>query len=344
MSGLSMGAMHPRVLIVGAGLRGRMFAHVVATEPQAELVGFVDPALPQGATAIIDGQPFPVWRSIADAYAEADPNSAIIATPDFLHADAVTELVNRGAALMLEKPVATTPEDTARIDDAVARAGVYCMVAFENRWNTPFLTIRQSVEAGQTGAPIFQAARLSNTYSVPQRMLSWAAKSSPLWFLMPHTVDLVQWIGGADIRTVFARGTRGVLAGRGIDTWDVVHVLAELTDGSTASLTSAWVLPESHPAPVDFTYELVGTQGSALTDIGRSGVQVFQDRHTTVGMLGGAFDGIDSGAPAWMTRRYLADLRSGRSPETPLAAGIQVNRVLFAVERSLRSGASEVVT
>ncbi|SEB09596.1 Gfo/Idh/MocA family protein [Leifsonia sp. 21MFCrub1.1] len=337
-----MDAINPRVLIVGAGLRGRIFADVIAGDPETELVGFVDPAFPAGSVAIGERQ-FPVWPNLVTAFDQVSPNAAIIATPDFLHADAVVALANRGVAIMLEKPVATSVEDTQRISEAVETAGVYCMVAFENRWNTPFVKVRRAIESGSSGRPVFQTANLSNTYFVPTRMLAWAGKSSPLWFLMPHTVDLVQWLAGSDIVRVFALGSRGVLASRGVDTWDVVHALAVHQDGSTSSLTSAWVLPEGHPAPVDFTYEYVGTEASSLVDVGRSGVQFFADRHTTDGVLDGVFDGINSAAPAWMARRFLSDLKRGHEPETPLATGVQVNKVLFAIERSLSSGNSEVV-
>lgn len=337
-----MDAIEPKVIVVGAGLRGRMFADVIATD-ETEVVGFVDPALPAGSTVEVGRSRYRVWTDIDSAFEQSAPNAAVIATPDFLHASVLEALAQKGCAVMLEKPVATTPEDTARIKKAVESNGIYCMVAFENRWNAPFVAIRAQVESGHSGSPVFQAARLSNTYFVPTKMLSWAAQSSPIWFLMPHTVDLVQWIAGADIVEVVAVGTRGILESRGIDTWDVVHVLARLADGSTASFTSAWVLPEGHPAPVDFTYEFVGENASAFTDIGRSGVQLFDTAHSTKGVLDGVFDGVNSAPPAWMARRFLSDLRLGREPETPLATGLQVNAVLFAVERSLQSNSTEVV-
>jgi predicted dehydrogenase len=332
-----------KVAVIGAGIRGKMFADVLAGIPNTVLVGFVDPALPRDAGIEVRGQHVAHWPTTDEMWEDATPNAVIVATPDFLHADVVVDMAKRGVAIMLEKPVATTQEDTERIKEAVANSGVYCMVAFENRWNPPFTKIRAQIESGATGKPVFQAARLSNTYFVPTKMLSWAAKSSPLWFLFPHTIDLVQWLAGAEVTKVSALGTRGLLTARGVDTWDVVHVLATLSDGSTANLTSAWVLPEGHPAPVDFTYEFVGESQSAFTDVGRSGLQMFGDRHSTVGVSDGVFDGENSSAPAWMARRFVRDLHEGRDPETPLSTGLQVNQVLFAIERSLESGEPQTV-
>jgi len=332
-----------RVGVIGAGIRGRMFADTIAGTPGAEFIGFVDPVIHAGTKILIRGSESVVFPQAGDLFRSTDVDAVVIATPDFLHADLVVESARHGAAILLEKPIATTEEDTERIRAAVVESGVYCMVAFENRWNTAFVKIHDLVASGAAGKPVFQAARLSNTYWVPTKMLSWASQSSPLWFLLPHTVDLVQWVAGSRIAKVTAVGTRGLLAARGIDTWDVVHVIATLEDGSTAALTSAWVLPEGHPAPVDFTYEFVGEKQSAFTDVGRNGVQFYGSAHRTEGILDGVFDGSNSAAPAWMTRRFLADLREGRSPETPLADGIAVNEVLFAIERSLQTGLPQAV-
>jgi hypothetical protein len=57
----------------------------------------------------------------------------------------------------------------------------------------------------------------------------------------------------------------------------------------------------------------------------------------------GVFDGENSSAPAWMARRFVRDLHEGRDPETPLSTGLQVNQVLFAIERSLESGEPQTV-
>ena len=46
--------------------------------------------------------------------------------------------------------------------------------------------------------------RLNDTRFVPTRMLSWAAKSSPLQFLGSHVVDLIHFLSGAAINRVYS--------------------------------------------------------------------------------------------------------------------------------------------
>ncbi len=325
-----------RVGIVGAGLRGRMFAAVLAGIPGVELVGFADTMRPDGLTG-------PVYDSAAELCEKAAPEAIILATPDHLHAEAAVEIARHGIPIMLEKPVATTANDVIAIRDAIQAGGGRCMVAFENRWNPHFLRIREQMDRGRIGRVLHQQAVLSNSYFVPTTMLRWAEHSSPLWFLMPHTVDLVTWMAGAGVRSVSAQGSRGVLAARGVDTWDVVHALLEFDDGSTASLTSSWVLPESLPSIVDFTFEVVGADGAARTSIGREGVQVFGDRHDTLGLIDLPQDGTLTAPPAWMVRSFIDCVRTGAPFPTTLDDGLAVNDVLFAIERSLASGTREQV-
>ncbi|MCQ6307694.1 gfo/Idh/MocA family oxidoreductase, partial [Bacillus cereus] len=71
--------------------------------------------------------------------------------------------------------------------------------------------------------PVSQSVTLSHTLFVPTTMLSWSGSSSPIWFLMPHVLDLAFWLAEAEPVSGYARGRRGVLAARGIDTWDLVH-------------------------------------------------------------------------------------------------------------------------
>lgn len=334
-----------RIGIVGAGLRGKMFADVAAGIPDARVVAFADPYLARTADEeFVRGQAVPVFGDADAMFDSARLDAVILATPDHAHAAPAVSAARRGLAMMLEKPVATSVEDTLAIADAVREGGSRCMVAFENRWNANFVKMRGLVTSGALGAPVYHAVTLSNSYYVPTTMLSWASHSSPLWFLMPHTVDLVMWLGGSRVRTVTARGTRGLLAARGIDTWDVVHVILELDDGSTATLTSSWVLPDGRPSIVDFTYNLVGSESSVSTDVTGSGLQHFSDRHATIGTLDAPMNGENNSAPAWMIRSFVQSLLAGTPLPTTIDDGIAVNEVLFAIERSLATGLPSAVT
>ena len=85
------------------------------------------------------------------------------------------------------------------------------MVDFHNRWNLPFLAIRQRLESGDMGGLLSINVRLNDTLFVPTRMLSWAAQSSPVRFLGSHIVDLIRWISRAEVSRVYAVSQSTVL-------------------------------------------------------------------------------------------------------------------------------------
>src|ERR1035437_4621888 len=323
-----------RVGIVGAGIRGHLFAGAISG--YADVVGIADTSASARSSAESLG--VEVYDNFNTLLDDARPDAIIVATPDFAHREVAVAAAERGVHLLIEKPLATSLADAYAIEDAVRKHGVSCVVGFENRWNPHFLAVRQGVEDGSLGQIVHQAAVLSNSYYVPTTMLSWAANSSPVWFLMPHTLDLACWLSGSRPVSVFARGTRGLLAQKGIDTWDVVHASFAFEDGSLVDLTSAWVLPEASSGIVDFRYDAIAEGGAVHANLGDQGLTVVSDALRSIWPLGAPVDGRPVGPPVWMAQKFVQDLEMGTVPTPGLDAGLIVTEALCAVEESLRTG------
>jgi predicted dehydrogenase len=187
---------------------------------------------------------------------------------------------------------------------------------------------------GTIGTHITTSATLSNTWYVPETMLSWAARSSPAWFLLPHTVDLVTLLSGRVPVSVMAVASRGVLAARGIDTIDVVHALLTLDDGTTASLSSAWTLPDGSDAIVDFRFQVIGTDGAIAADPIHQGLDLVTDRRRAQGTLAGRIGTGLVGAPTWMAQEWAAGLARSEPVGPGIAQGVLVTETICAIERS----------
>jgi predicted dehydrogenase len=169
-------------------------------------------------------------------------------------------------------------------------------------------------------------------------MLSWAARSSPAWFLMPHTIDMLTWFAGSTPVSVVAVASRGHLAARGVDTDDVVHALITYADGTTSSVTSAWTLPDTAPAIVDFRFEFVGTAGSLSGNPIRQGLDIVTDRTRALAPLGDTVGRAQTGAPVWMAQEFALDLRDGRRTAPGVDQGVLVTEVICAIQESVREG------
>lgn len=324
-----------RIGIVGCGIRGQLYRQALAGMDGVTVAGMAD--LSESARKAVAGGATPVVATHQELF-ELGLDAAIVATPDFAHREPAVAAAEAGLHLMIEKPLATSVDDAVAIEDAVRAGGVNCLVAFENRWNPPLARMRRLVEAGELGDVVSINATLSDTYEVPMRMLSWAAQSSPGWFLMPHTVDLALWLMGKDPVSVTAAGHRGVLAERGRDTWDLLHALICFADGSVVNVHSSWILPESSPSIVDFRLDVLGSKGSASFDRNAQGFRSATASYAFEPGLPIALDGQEHGMAAWMVQSFARGLLAGKPVSPSVEHGVLVTRVIAAVHQSAGEG------
>lgn len=333
----------PRFAVVGGGIRGAMFATAVQQHPDADLVSICDPVEPvrHGLSS----------RLAIPGYARAEEmldgeqlDAVIVATPDFAHHDVAVLCAGRGLHLLMEKPLATTSAEAEAIVDAADSAGARIMIGFENRWNPRFAEVQAQLQSGEHGMVVNQVAHLNDTIFVPTRMLSWAGKSSPAWFLMPHSLDLAIWLSAARPVEVFARGVRRVLVGRGIDTWDAISASFEMSDGSLLTLESQWVLPETAPAVFDFRFEVHTDRSSFRLNVSDTGVR--RDSQEGVSWLQfGVYErnGRLYGVPIDMVDDFIAVVNGAAIDVPDGRHGLLVTRAIEAVHRSLDSGRPQPV-
>lgn len=328
--------------IVGAGLRGRLFADALHDQTGVRVVGFAESS-PRVAAEAESSTGLPVVPAGAALLSDLDPDAIIVATPDFAHRAAAVEAATAGKHLLIEKPLATNLDDAYAIAEAVDAGGARCLVGFENRWNPHVVRAHELTRSGELGRPITSSATLSNSYFVPTRMLSWAAASSPAWFLMPHTLDMLMWLNASAPVTVTAIGSSGVLASKGIDTTDVVHALVTFANGSTANLTSTWILPDAGDGIVDFRFSFVGTEGSISADLSHQGLTVVTDKLRSEWPLGAGIGRSKVGPPRWMVQQFAAGLIDGGEIGPGVLHGLEVTKTICAIEQSRATDRSVAV-
>lgn len=320
-----------RIGIVGCGIRGQLYRRALAGVAGVQVVGLADPS--ESVRRVVSDGTIPVMASHRELLG-LGLDAMIVATPDFAHRQASVDAAEAGLQLMVEKPLATTLDDALAIRDAVRGNGVQCLVAFENRWNPSLARMRQLVEEGELGDVVSISATLSNTYQVPTQMLSWAAQTTPGWFLMPHTVDLALWLMDKDPTVVTAAGHRGILAERGIDTWDVLQALVTFADGSVVNLQSSWILPESWPSVVDFRVEVLGSRGSVTFDLAGQGLRRAGVTYRSDLTAPSVLEGQERGMAAWMAHSFADRLLAGQVLAPSVDQGVLVTRIVEAIHRS----------
>lgn len=140
--------------VVGAGLRGGVYARSAHRGGRARIVAVAEPDPERRAAFAAEyGVPedavFADWRDLAARPRLAD--AAVVATQDTQHTEPVEALAAAGYHLLLEKPMATTEEDCLRIVRAAEDAGVLLAVCHVLRYTTYTRTLKELIDSGRLG-------------------------------------------------------------------------------------------------------------------------------------------------------------------------------------------------
>lgn len=330
--------------VIGTGIVGGAWhAHVYANSPNAKLVAVCDLNEQRAADIAKKYNVDAVYTDYRDLLANPAVQAVSIATPDFAHREIAVAAAEAGKHILVEKPLATTVEDAEAIINAAKNAGVKLMVDFHNRVSPPFAGARQAIEAGELGQLQHMYARLSNTTWVATQMLPWASKSSALWFLAAHTMDLARWLLADEPKRVYAVRRSGILQNMGIDTHDFTVAIVEFADGAVVTLENSWILPETEPMVFNFKLDMVGSKGSMYinTSDHRAVQQYTQKEASLPDILGVSFSG-DSPRLSGFVLEAIARFVDAVALDHPVLAtgedGLAVTRTLTAISQSADTG------
>lgn len=142
-------------IVVGAGCRGNNYTEYAKAHPEeCEVVAVCEPIDERrdlfGETfGIPVERRFKDWREILDMPKLAD--AALVCTQDALHKEPAIALAEKGYHLMLEKPMAPTPEDCKAIYDAVEKNGVMLAICHVLRYTLFNRKFKELIESGIIG-------------------------------------------------------------------------------------------------------------------------------------------------------------------------------------------------
>ena len=141
--------------IIGCGMMGREHMSNLALVPGAELVAIADPF--EGSRKAAEhhagklGQQIELFDDNAAMLAATKPDAVIIASPNFTHFEVVKPVMETGAAVLLEKPMCTEPDDARALAKAARDYESLFWVGLEYRYMPPVTRFAERVHAGEAG-------------------------------------------------------------------------------------------------------------------------------------------------------------------------------------------------
>jgi predicted dehydrogenase len=317
--------------VIGVGIYGRCHVRAYRNHPDTELVAIWSRTEAR-ARAVADEAGCD-WATDLDRIA-GDPRVRLVsvATPDFAHTIPTLKMLEAGKHVLLEKPMAYSVAECRQMIGAARESGVQLMVNFHNRYYPSIASAQQMIVAGRIGKPVLAFLRLSDRIEVATRWLTWAGHSGPEWFLMPHTVDLVRFLMGQEVRRVSAIGRKGVLAARGLDCYDSVQAQLALDDG-VATVESSWILPERWRNVIRMDIDIQGTEGMLELTADHEGMTLTTGKGLETPFF------LDPTTTEWLPiKAFIESVRDDLPVPVPGEEGLACTAVLEAVARSLRTG------
>jgi predicted dehydrogenase len=204
----------PGVLLVGYGPRGRSWHSELGRVAFVEAVVDPDPAAREaaGRAGLV------AHASLPGALASTNADAAIVASPADCHAEQAVACLEAGLAVLVEKPLATSYEDGARVARASEQSGRPALVGQNFRYRAWQLAVQRAL-------PLIGAPRRGVVISArPATVARPAATAMPhgaLWDIGVHHLDLLLVRFGSDVT-----GVRGeARARRGGDPAEVEYVV-----------------------------------------------------------------------------------------------------------------------
>ncbi|HAV0429309.1 TPA: Gfo/Idh/MocA family oxidoreductase [Klebsiella oxytoca] len=333
-----------RVAVVGAGIYGKHHMNAYRHNPDTVLVAICetdeercdDLAMAYGIQGYIR----------LDRLLQQEAIDIVsVATPDPYHTESILTALRYGKHVLAEKPLATSVRECELIMEMAQQRDLLVGVDFHKRWDPAVMRIKAELENPETGSILRGHISMDDVITVPTEWLNWAGASSPVWFLGSHCFDLVRYLSGQEVASVYAVGQKQLLDVWGIDTYDSVQSLLTMTDGSSWVVENSWVLPEGFPKDNDGRIEILcGTTWIRSSSQHRGLEITTPDKTLTPNSYFINYrNGVASGFGIDPINDFVRAVRN-RSPYPVTAEdGLAVSRICEAVHRSLVSGKSEML-
>jgi UDP-N-acetyl-2-amino-2-deoxyglucuronate dehydrogenase len=189
------------VAIIGPGKVAHIHARILAGLPGARLVAVCSRSAERaGAFAAQYGAQ--AYTELPALLADSAVEAVIICTPHPQHAREAVAVLDAGRHVLVEKPMAVTPEECDAMIEAAARRRVTLGVVSQRRWYEPVRRVKDAVDAGKIGKPILGTVtvlgwRGPEYYAMDPWRGKWDAEGGGVLVNQTsHQLDLFQWFMG----------------------------------------------------------------------------------------------------------------------------------------------------
>ena len=327
--------------IVGPGRMGQLYARIAAESATMRIVALCGrgaESTQAAATAYgVPGYANGDYGAMLAAHPEIE--AVIVSASEWAHIEPVLASLDAGKHVLVEKPMAISEADAARMVEQAAKAGVHLMVCHSLRFDLRFAALRQAVAQGAVGEVLHLYARRN----APQIAVERVIGRCPLAFwLAPHDIDMMLWTTGSPVHKVMAFSKAG-----GKERQDFIIAVLTFANGAIGVLESSWGTPAVSGQPLTEQFTVRGTGGMVELLSNQTGVGVYRagsaPEYPDIGYTPVIHD-QQEGMFRRLLHHFVGVVRNQHEPVVTGSDGLAAIRVAAAIDRSLREGREVLVS
>ncbi len=251
-----------RIAVVGCGRVAQHYRKILDSGAVSgwQMVGFCDIIEDRAADFArhFNSHPFTDYEKML---VESLPDLVLILTPSGLHHIHARRALERGAHVLVEKPIAMLPSEARELDALATAKGLMCGVAFQNRLNPAIQCLRQALVEGRFGHIVTATIRLRwcryQDYYEDGWHGTWHQDGGVINQQAIHHVDALTWLMGP-VDAVCATTANRLNRLEAEDTMVAVVRFASGALGTIEATTAA------RPQDFEASLSVVGEKGLAV--------------------------------------------------------------------------------
>ena len=189
------------IAILGCGKVAHLHAKAIKNLPNAKFAG-VWSRTTKTAESFASQYDVPFYAEIEELVKNEKIDLVIVCTPHPFHLEPVLEAANAGANVLVEKPLASTMEDSDAIIAACKNAGLKLGVISQRRWYEPVKRVKDAIDSGKIGKPVFGTINMlgwrdKDYYEADEWRGNWKMEGGGVLVNQaPHQLDILLWFMG----------------------------------------------------------------------------------------------------------------------------------------------------
>ncbi len=189
------------IAILGCGKVAHLHAKAIKNLPNARLAA-VWSRTPKSAIVFAAKYGTTFYAEIGNMVKSKKIDLAIVCTPHPFHLEPVLEAAKAGVNVLVEKPLASTLEDSDKMISACKKAGVKLGVISQRRWYEPVKRVKAAIDDGKIGKPVFGTVNMlgwrdKEYYDADEWRGTWDMEGGGVLVNQaPHQLDILLWFMG----------------------------------------------------------------------------------------------------------------------------------------------------